>query len=97
MDEVRRIADAVLYEGYLLWPYRRSATKNVKRWTFGGLFPPAHSSRHPDDRCVLQAQVLVRGDPRVEATARFLQVVQREGGDWLPGDEAVERELAPGA
>ena len=28
MDPVRQIADAVLYEGYLLWPYRRSALKN---------------------------------------------------------------------
>ena len=35
-DPIRRIADAVLYEGYLLWPYRRSATKNRQRWTFGG-------------------------------------------------------------
>ena len=36
---VRAIADAVLYEGYLLWPYRRSALKNQRRWTFGGVYP----------------------------------------------------------
>ena len=35
----RRIADAVLYEGYLLYPYRASARKNRYRWTFGVLVP----------------------------------------------------------
>jgi hypothetical protein len=39
MDAVRKIADAVLYEGYILWPYRRSALKNTQRWTFGGVYP----------------------------------------------------------
>ena len=38
-DPVRAIADAVLYEGYILWPYRRSALKNQRRWTFGGIHP----------------------------------------------------------
>lgn len=35
-----KIADAVLYEGYMLYPYRRSALKNRQRWTFGILYPP---------------------------------------------------------
>ena len=43
-DPVRAIADAVLYEGYILWPYRRSALKNQKRWTFGGVHPRGHSA-----------------------------------------------------
>jgi hydrogenase maturation protease len=38
-DRVRQIADAVLYEGYILWPYRRSALKNQQRWTFGRVYP----------------------------------------------------------
>ena len=58
-DPVRRIADAVLYEGYLLWPYRRSALKNQRRWTFGGVHPRAHSERHPDDRWVQRTECLV--------------------------------------
>ena len=44
MDAVRRIADAVLYEGYVLWPYRKSAMKNQRRWTFGGVYPPGPPS-----------------------------------------------------
>jgi len=54
MDVVRRIADAVLYEGYMLWPYRRSALKNQQRFTFGGVYPRAW-----DDRSLVQAQVLL--------------------------------------
>ncbi len=36
----RAVADAVLYEGYILYPYRASATKNQFRWQFGVLSPP---------------------------------------------------------
>jgi hypothetical protein len=109
MDEVRRLADAVLYEGYLLWPYRRSALKNQRRWTFGGVHPPAWSSAHPDDRAVAMAQCLVEGDaPAVDVEVRFLQIVRRQARDaagqpvdalvaggvrHVTWDEAVERRL----
>ena len=33
------VAEAVLYEGYLLYPYRRSSAKNRVRWQFGVLAP----------------------------------------------------------
>jgi hypothetical protein len=92
-DPVRAIADAVLYEGYLLWPYTRSALKNQRRWTFGGVFPEAWSAAHPDDACRMRTQVLLEGDPGdVDVTVRFLHVVRRPDG-W---EEAAERELAPG-
>src|SRR5437763_16703571 len=87
-DPVRTIADAVLYEGYILWPYRRSAPKNRSRWTFGAVFPPAWSAEHPDDACLLQGQYLVEGShPQVTVTLRFLQVVERRlrdrSGAWV--------------
>ena len=47
-DVVRSIANAVLYEGYLLWPYRRSAQKNQHRFTIGGLFPEAYARRNAE-------------------------------------------------
>ncbi|WP_417159078.1 hypothetical protein [Streptomyces heilongjiangensis] len=37
--QITAVADAVLYEGYLLYPYRRSSAKNRVRWQFGVLFP----------------------------------------------------------
>ena len=106
-DPLRRLADAVLYEGYILWPSRRSATKNRQRWTFGGVYPPAHTGAHPDDPCVVQTQVVVERSCDVEVTARFLHVVERalvntagERVDELHGllawDEATEREVRAG-
>ena len=41
LDSARMVADAVLYEGYLLYPYRASSSKNQVRWQFGVLGPPA--------------------------------------------------------
>jgi hypothetical protein len=108
VDDVRRIADAVLYEGYVLWPYRRSALKNQRRWTFGGVYPEAHNAAHPDDASLMQTECLVEGgDPRIEVRVRFLHVVQRQvrrgeeivdeleiGGErHVSWDEATEREV----
>ena len=80
MDRVREIADAVLYEGYVLWPYRRSAMKNRQRWTFGGVHPPGWSEEHPDDASTMQTELLVEGDgdESVRVSVRFLHVVRRE-------------------
>src|SRR6185312_2515581 len=74
-DPVRAIADAVLYEGYLLWPYRKSALKNQQRFTFGGVHPPRW-----EDRSAIQAQVLLEGDEdaHVEVRVRFLHMLRRQ-------------------
>jgi hypothetical protein len=105
-DPVRRLADAVLYEGYLLWPYRRSALKNQQRFTFGGVYPPSF-----DDRSELRASALIEGEgAEAEVAVRFLHVVHRQvlaggvpvaeheacGERWVTWDEATEREVAPG-
>ncbi|GAC1318648.1 MAG: hypothetical protein NVSMB25_08340 [Thermoleophilaceae bacterium] len=109
-DPVRAIADAVLYEGYILWPYRRSAIKNAQRWTFGGVYPRDHSQGRVDDPWQMQTQILVLGEPDVEISVRFLHVVRRQvlldgapvdratvaGEQHLSWNEARERELAPG-
>ena len=98
MDPVRAIADAVLYEGYALWPDTRSALKNQRRWTWGGVFPPAHAALHPDDPCEMRAQVRCDDPAAVAVTVRFLQVVAREAdAEYLAWDEATEREVGPGA
>lgn len=109
-DPVRAIADAVLYEGYLLWPYSRGALKNQRRWTFGGVYPADHCAQHPDDACVMRTQCLVEaaGEPQLDVRVRFLQVVRRRvfdgdrpvdelvagGTRHLSWEEAVEREVA---
>lgn len=73
--QIEQIADAVLYEGYLLWPYRRDSMKNRQRFTFGGVYPPAWEP----DRSTVQTQVLLEGaGARVGVAARCLQVVRRQ-------------------
>jgi hypothetical protein len=110
VDPVRQIADTVLYEGYMLWPYRRSALKNQRRWGFGGVYPRGAGG----ERSVMRVECLLQAPDAtpVQVTVRFLQVVQRAvertttggrepvseltvaGERHLAWDEAVEREIA---
>ncbi len=97
--EVRRVADAVLYEGYILYPYRASAQKNRSRWQFGVLMPPGYAAADPSESSLMRAECVFehRGEPSVEVTARFLQVQRRRTEDavGVPAvwDEAVEQEV----
>jgi hypothetical protein len=92
LELVRSIADAVLYEGYMLYPYRPSSVKNRQRWTFGGLYPEAYASH--GDSSTLLTEVLIEGgvDPALEVRVRFLHLMVR--GDGV--QEAMEREVCPG-
>lgn len=80
MDSVADVARAVLYEGFILWPYRRSAMKNRQRWTFGGVFPEPYSrARGEDDAWQMQTECLVAGDAdaTVDVHLTFLHVIDR--------------------
>ena len=98
-DPVRAIADAVLYEGYILWPYRRSAMKNQRRWTFGGVYPRAHSAAHPDDPWTMRTECLLEGGPdaSVEIRVRFLHVVARRVARATGDGLALVAELTGGS
>jgi hydrogenase maturation protease len=80
--DVRTVADAILYEGYILYPYRKSSLKNQQRWTFGGLFPRAYAERGGGDRWAMTCECLVRGgeNTRINLQLRFLQVALRRIG-----------------
>ena len=87
-----RIAKAVLYEGYMLYPYRPSAVKNQQRFNFGVVYPQPFSRMGKEsDPWIMQTECLVQGnhDTELEAHVRFLQLVERSveaaGG---PGNEA---------
>lgn len=87
MDALEQIAATVLYEGYVLWPYRRSARKNQQRWTFGGVYPRGFcDAARNGDAWRVQTQCLVVGAaPVVEVELRFLQVVERRVARVLSG------------
>ena len=81
-DLVDRVVAALLYEGYILYPYR-PALKNRQRWTFGGLCPRAYSDAHNgSDPWSLQTECLVEGDGRTPllVSVRFLHLTQRRIG-----------------
>jgi hypothetical protein len=77
-----QVANAILYEGYMLYPYRSSAIKNQQLWTFGTLYPPEYSEvRAGTERSLMHSECLLQidGDPQVRPTInirlRFLQLV----------------------
>src|SRR5262249_42934468 len=78
-EHARKVADAVLYEGYVLYPYRASARKNRLRWQFGVLAPRAWSEAGGGEAWWMQTACLVepRGDTHLTARVRFLHVRTR--------------------
>ncbi len=78
---VRKVADAVLYEGYMLYPYRPSAIKNRQRWTFGILYPPAFPEvRLGTERNSMHSECLAEttADASVRVELRFLHLLARQ-------------------
>jgi hypothetical protein len=98
----------VLYEGYVLYPYRASAPKNQVRWQWGVLMPPDAVEQDESERTWCQTSVIVDGKASaLRVTVRLLHVQHRsvedadgvtverlDAGDtvYVPWDEAVEVE-----
>src|ERR1700677_691769 len=82
---VDKTVNAVLYEGYILYPYRPSV-KSQQRWTFGGLYPPAWSDvQRAGDPSFMQTECLVIGQPEaiLQVSVRFLHLINRTVGELL--------------
>jgi hypothetical protein len=105
LDAVRRMADAILYEGYILYPYRASAQKNRSRWQWGVVMAPGFAAADPSESSFTKCECVLEhsGQPAVRVILRFLQVQRRSterrgtegtgpdaGAVW---DEATEREI----
>jgi hypothetical protein len=100
LDHARAVADAVLYEGYLLYPYRASSSKNQSRWQFGVLGPPGALEAGVGEDPALASQFLVRparpgAVPTISVQLRFLQLQRRAAqradasGDFVDVPELV--------
>lgn len=98
-SSIEQLVNAVLYEGYILYPYRGSSAKNQReRFTFGRVYPAAYSdAQNGVEPCQMQAQVLAN-TPRQKTTLnvciRFLQPMRRDIGAlvcplkaWVAGTE----------
>jgi hypothetical protein len=110
LQGVEKIANAVLYEGYMLYPYRASSVKNRKRFNFGVLAPPEYcAAEGGSEASSMRTECLVVGGAQstVEARVRFLQmtdagVVERAVsvagvtcGELLPEPRAEEFQFPP--
>ncbi|HEX5188538.1 MAG TPA: hypothetical protein VFW16_03295 [Streptosporangiaceae bacterium] len=95
MDQARKVADAVLYEGYLLYPYHQSAQKNQARFQFGVHMPPDYGSVDPTEPSASQTECLVEcaDDAQVLVSVRFLQLQRRRVVQMLP-DSGRTRDVA---
>jgi hypothetical protein len=109
LDRARAVAAAVLYDGYLLYPYRASSGTNQTRWQFGVLGPVGAEEAGLGESPTMSMQCLLRSSTHLMAHLRFLQLQHRSVHDsnntpvaeltdadvtsWLTWDEAVEHEL----
>ena len=75
----RAVADAVLYEGYVLYPYRASARKNQMRWQFGVLTPLSYALAEGSEHSAMRTEAIVDPGPDAVLTVRIrcLQVQHR--------------------
>jgi hypothetical protein len=94
VDTAEIVARAVLYEGYLLYPYYASSSKNRYRFQFGGLYPNSYVNAHPGaDRAVASCEFLVSAaeEAQLRVSFRGLQLLSENPGR----DEAEERRIEP--
>lgn len=105
LSRAEQIAKAVLYEGYMLYPYRPSSVKNQQRWNFGVLYPQAYSQLQDGDEAFsMRTECLIcgTGDAALEVRLRFLHLRIRSQSRSSPDSsepfldgwqEAVERDV----
>ncbi len=104
LELVEKIANAVLYEGYMLYPYRASSVKNRQRFNWGALAPESYSEAQKGTEAFeMQTECLLRGDESTtfDVKVRFLHLVSREIGeldaplDELPTDSEPDFHFVP--
>jgi hydrogenase maturation protease len=97
---VEKIAAAVLYEGYILYPYRPTAIKNRQRWNFGTLYPRIYAeAQRPQEpfRLISECLLVPSRNPSLDIKVSFLQLLPQPRIDSdladpsLDWDEAIER------
>ena len=94
-EQAQQVADAVLWEGYVLYPYRASAAKNQVRWQYGVLAPRAFSEADGYERWTMQTECILEFglEAQVDVRLRFLQVQARTVEEAVAGDFKPVAEL----
>jgi hypothetical protein len=74
-EAARAVAEAVLYDGYVLQPERPSRRPNAERSRFGVLVPLGYSPADASERTFNQTECLLEGEhPHLSVRVRFLHL-----------------------
>lgn len=98
-SRVEKIAAAILYEGYILYPYRPSSMKNRQRWNFGTLYPRVYAEAQipPDPFCLVAECIVEAGatDASLDLKIQFLQLLRQQGNvSQIPTHSLTDPSLA---
>jgi hydrogenase maturation protease len=88
LELVAKVANAVLYEGYMLYPYRPSSVKNQQRFNFGVVYPQSFTqAQKGSDPWTMGTECLVQGTAlsQLEVRVRFLQLMERSVEETAEG------------
>jgi hypothetical protein len=74
MERARAVADAVLYEGFLLFPYSKKSLKNRLPFQFGVIMP--HGYADATEPPYIRSQFVLCKGERIDGVLRFLHIVE---------------------
>lgn len=88
---IDRLVNSLLYEGYILYPYRASSLKNRMRFNFGVLYPRVYAEEQKGaDAWTMRTECLAQADSNatVKICVRFLRIAERPGAQqWQEAKE----------
>lgn len=89
-DTIEKVVQAVLYEGYRLFPYRQDSLKNSQSWGLGSLLPKAWVDHYPySDNYWLQSECLISGDEE-SIFSLSLRFLQKDGESYREQSQLIE-------
>jgi hypothetical protein len=90
---VEKIAAAILYEGYILYPYRPTSMKNRQRWNFGTLYPRIYAEAQvPEEPFRLVAECIVEAgaeDASLDVKIQFLRLLRQPKDLFIQTSDAT--------
>lgn len=88
-SDIERICNALLYEGYALFPYRHNALKNQKRFNFGVLSPKCWAEKQINEHFFQQIEILILAekDEQITFKTRFLKL--NNNSEWQTANEKI--------
>lgn len=88
-SDIERICNALLYEGYALFPYRKNSLKNQKRFNFGVLSPKIWVEKQINEHYFQQIEILVIAEKDSEITFKTQFLKLTADSEWQTANEKI--------